>query len=207
MLKTVPENLLIATRNPGKLAEVQELLSDLPVMLISLADFPQAAEVAETGATFAENAAIKASAYALHTGAWTLSDDSGLEVDGLGGAPGILSARYAGEGARDAERVALLLSELARTPDPQRSARFVCAIAIADPRGSIINLSTGVCEGRIAHAPRGKHGFGYDPVFIPHGYEQTFGELNSEIKQLISHRARALANTRAFLLKLFRPNG
>lgn len=207
MHNTTPEELLIATRNPGKLIEVQELLSDLPAALVSLADFPQTAEVAETGATFAENAAIKASAYALQTGAWTLSDDSGLEVDALGGAPGVLSARYAGEGATDAERVELLLSELARTHDKQRSARFVCAVALADPLGKIINLSTGVCEGHITHGPLGEHGFGYDPVFMPNGYGQTFGELTSETKQLISHRARALENTRAFLLKLFRAIG
>jgi XTP/dITP diphosphohydrolase len=207
MVKTVPEELVLATRNSGKLAEVRELLADLPIALRSLADFPQSTEVSETGSTFAENGAIKASAYALQIGSWTLSDDSGLEVDALGGAPGILSARYAGEGASDADRIELLLKELARTGDEERRARFVCAVALADPPGNIINLSTGICEGRIAHAPRGANGFGYDPVFIPDGYEQTFGELTSEIKRLISHRARALANTRAFLLKLLDARG
>lgn len=206
MTENFPDELVIATRNPGKLLEVRELISDLPVTLKSLLDFPLTTEVEETGATFAENAALKASAYALQTGGWTLSDDSGLEVDALGGAPGIFSARYGGERATDAERVTLLLSELARTGDRERRARFVCAVALADASGRIINLSTGRCEGRIAHHPRGHHGFGYDPVFIPEGYEQTFGQLSSQIKQAFSHRARALEGTRAFLLKLFADN-
>lgn len=207
MTEKLPDELVIATRNPGKVIEVRELISDLPLRLRSLFDFPLATEVEETGATFAENAALKASAYAVQTGGWTLSDDSGLEVDALGGAPGIFSARYAGESASDRERVKLLLSELARTGDRERHARFVCAVALADPSGRIINLSTGRCEGRIAHSPRGLHGFGYDPVFIPEGYEQTFGELSSQVKQAFSHRARALEDTRAFLLKLFRADG
>lgn len=203
----LPKELLIATRNAGKLVEVRELLLDLPVSLKSLLDFPHTGEVEETGATFAENASIKATAYALQTGAWTLSDDSGLEVQALGGAPGLFSARYAGPSATDAERVKLLLSELARTGDPLRRARFACAVSISNPAGSIINVSTGVCEGRIAHQPRGTGGFGYDPVFIPEGFEQTFGELSPEVKKEISHRARALAGTRSFLLGLFGAGG
>lgn len=207
MTDTLPQELLIATRNRGKLIEVRELLSDLSLDLRSLLDFPPTTEVEETGATFADNASIKASAYALHTGSWTLSDDSGLEVDALGGAPGVYSARYAGEKATDAERIELLLSELARTGDAVRSARFVCAVSLADPTGRIINISTGTCEGRIAHHPKGYQGFGYDPVFIPEGFALTFGELSSEIKQTISHRARALYGTRSFLRKLFGAGG
>lgn len=203
----LPKELVIATRNPGKLIEVRELLSDLPLALKSLPDFPQTTEVEETGATFADNASIKATAYALQTGAWALSDDSGLEVVALGGAPGIYSARYAGEGASDAERIELLLSELALTGDTDRRGRFICAVSLSDPTGRIINVSTGACEGRITHRPRGEQGFGYDPIFMPEGYEQTFGELTSEVKQFISHRARALSNTRAFLLKLFDAGG
>ncbi len=203
MNEKLPQELVIATRNPGKLIEVRELLSDLPIKLRSLLDFPQTTEVEETGATFDENAAIKASAYAQQTGAWTLSDDSGLEVDALDGAPGIFSARYAGRRASDAERIELLLWELARTGDEERRARFVAAIALADPEGRIIKISTGRVEGHIAPSPRGENGFGYDPVFVPEGYKQTFGELTSETKQFISHRSRALADMRAFLLKLF----
>jgi XTP/dITP diphosphohydrolase len=203
MTEKPAKELLIATRNQGKLVEVREILCDLPLRLRSLLDFPLTGEVAETGATCAENASIKAREYALQTGVWALSDDSGLEVEALGGAPGVFSARYAGENASDAERVELLLSDLARTGDPLRRARFVCAISLADPSGRILNLSEGVCEGRITDHPRGSQGFGYDPVFIPEGYEQTFGELSSEIKQRMSHRARALNRTRAFLLEFF----
>ena len=207
MHETFTSELLIATRNDGKLDEVRLILHDLHnLSLRSLHDFPESTEVEETGATFAENAALKASAYALQTGKWTLSDDSGLEVDALGGAPGVFSARYAGEGATDAERIELLLSELGRTRDAERRARFVCAISIASPAGEIIDISTGICEGRIAHAPRGHQGFGYDPVFIPEGYEQTFGELTAEEKKALSHRARALSATRALLLRLLGNN-
>lgn len=197
--------LVIATRNAGKLREVRSLVSDLPVQLLSLTEFPETTEVEETGQTFAENAALKASVYATQTRRWTLADDSGLEVDALGGAPGVLSARYAGAGATDAERNALLLTELGRASDAERRARFVCVIAIADAEGRIQHLSTGVCEGRIALEPVGANGFGYDPLFIPDGYEQTFGQLSPEIKRGISHRARALGGARAFLLERFGP--
>jgi XTP/dITP diphosphohydrolase len=195
--------LLIATRNAGKLREFRSLLSDLPIHLLSLKEFPLTTDVAETGATFAGNAALKARVYAGQTGRWTLADDSGLEVDALDGAPGIFSARYAGEGVLDAERNARLLAELASATDAARRARFVCCIAFADAEGNIINISTGICEGRIAYEARGAQGFGYDPLFIPDGYAQTFGELSDGIKQQIGHRARALANARAFLLEHF----
>lgn len=196
--------LLIATRNAGKLREFQSFLVDLPFRLCSLSEFPKTTEVDETGSTFAENAAIKANAYATQTQRWTLADDSGLEVDALGGKPGIFSARYAGDGASERERNELLLRELARTKDTLRRARFVCAIAVADAESRIVNVSTGICEGRIADGPRGLNGFGYDPLFIPEGHSQTFGELPHEIKQQLSHRARALASARRFLLAHFR---
>ena len=195
--------LLIATSNAGKVREALPLLDGLPLRWRSLAEFPAIAEVEETGATFAENAALKATAYAAQTGLWTLADDSGLEVDALGGAPGIFSARYGGEGASDAERIARLLDELSRTGDSERRARFVCVIAIADPDARLVNTSTGTCEGSIALAPRGEGGFGYDPVFIPDGYQESFGELPPELKQRISHRARALEAVRSFLLDYF----
>lgn len=200
----LPTEILIATRNTGKLREAQELLSDLPVRLRNLAEFPQTGEVEETGTTFSENASLKAQAYAVQTGLWTLADDSGLEVDALGGAPGIYSARYAGAGATDAERIARLLEELRRVDEQSRTARFVCAIAFADTKGNVINISLGTCEGRIAREPHGAGGFGYDPIFIPDGCEESFGQLSSEIKSQISHRARALQATRSFLLTHFR---
>ena len=191
--------LLVATRNPGKIRELESLLGTLPLRLKSLAEFPSVADVDETGATFTENAVLKATGYARQTRLWALADDSGLEVDALYGAPGVFSARYGGASRSDAERVQLLLDELSRTNDTQRRARFVCVIAVADADGQVAHEAHGVCEGRIAHAPLGTGGFGYDPVFIPDGYRQTFGELTVEIKQTISHRARAFADASSFL--------
>jgi XTP/dITP diphosphohydrolase len=192
--------LLIATGNAGKVREVLPHLDGLPLRARSLAEFSGVTEVEETGSTFAENAALKATAYAAQTGLWTLADDSGLEVDALGGDPGIFSARYGGTGASDGERITRLLTELSRTGDSERRARFVCVIAIADPDARLLNTSTGICEGSIALAQRGEGGFGYDPVFIPDGYQASFGELSPEIKRRISHRARALQAARSFLL-------
>ncbi|HKR02146.1 MAG TPA: XTP/dITP diphosphatase [Pyrinomonadaceae bacterium] len=200
MNKTSTSELLIATGNRGKVAEYQSLLATLPLQLRDLSEFPGAGEVEETGATFSENAILKARVYALRTGLWTLADDSGLEVEALGGAPGIYSARYGGAGATDARRVEKLLEALSGFDNGERRARFVCVIAIADPRGEIANVSTGRCEGLIAFSPRGSNGFGYDPVFIPDGFEQTFGELTRETKERISHRARALREASSFLL-------
>ena len=203
MPDTRSHDLLIGTHNRGKFREVCEILASTPFHFRSLNDYTFINEVEETGTTFAENAIIKAKAYSQATELWTLSDDSGLEVDALGGAPGVHSARYAGRDATDAERINLLLEKLATTGDEERRARFVCVIAIADRNANIVSLSTGKCEGRIGFTPKGHHGFGYDPVFIPDGYTQSFGELSSEIKQKISHRARALKQARAFLQSLF----
>lgn len=203
MTEESPHELLIATGNQGKIAELQLLLATLPLRLRSLSEFPGVAEVEETGTTFSDNAILKASAYAVQTGFWALADDSGLEVDALGGAPGVFSARYGGAGLTDGERLERLLEELSRCAPQERRARFISVIAIADPQGQIVNISTGKCEGRIAHAPRGTGGFGYDPVFVPDGYEQTFGELPPEIKQNISHRALALQGARSFLMNRF----
>lgn len=191
--------LLIATRNPGKIRELESLLGALPLRLRSLTEFPSIPEVDETGATFTENAVLKAVSYARQSALWTLADDSGLEVDALNGAPGVFSARYAGPEASDAQRVTLLLDELSRTNGQQRRARFVCVIAIADTDGQLAHVAQGSCDGHLAEAPRGTGGFGYDPIFIPDGYRQTFGELSVEIKQSISHRARALQAAGAFL--------
>lgn len=195
--------LLIATGNAGKIRELNGLLADLPLRLRRLSEFSQISEVEETGKTFTENALLKARLYSRQTNLWTLADDSGLEVDALGGAPGVLSARYAGPNATDEERNARLLSELARTNDEHRTARFICALALYDPTTGETETFNGSCEGRIARHPRGQHGFGYDPLFIPSGYEHTFGELSETVKQQISHRARALAALRHSLNRRF----
>jgi XTP/dITP diphosphohydrolase len=189
--------LLIATSNQGKLREIREILKASPFVLSSLRDHPPLEPVAETGDTFAENAALKATGYANMTKVLTLADDSGLEVDVLNGAPGIHSARYLGEGVDYETRNQSLLSRIEQATD--RRARFVCAIAIADAQGNLLNVSNGFCEGRIATAQRGSGGFGYDPIFIPDGFELTFAELSAETKDQISHRANALEKAREFL--------
>ena len=200
------QSLLVATRNKGKLRELWESLRDLPVDLQSLVDFPGVVDISETGVTFAENASLKATGYAAQIHLPTLADDSGLEVGALGGSPGVFSARYAGEGATDAQRIRKLLESLSEIPKAHRSARFVSAVAIASSEGQILSLSIGKCNGQIAFAPRGLAGFGYDPVFIPHGYDRTFAELPPAIKNQISHRAMALLDAREFLRTLTAPS-
>lgn len=185
------DEFLIGTKNLGKVKELETLLRNSPLRLRSLNDFPDAIEPEETGATFAENAALKARSYALQTGIWTLADDSGLEVEALNDAPGVYSARYAGENATDAERMEKLLKELDKMADENRKARFVCAMAISDKTGAIKFAAEGVCDGKIAFEAKGANGFGYDPIFVPDGFTETFGELSGGIKQQISHRARA----------------
>jgi XTP/dITP diphosphohydrolase len=202
----VKQSLLVATRNKGKLEELWELLRDLPVDLLSLADFPGVVDISETGVTFSENASLKATGYATQIHLTTLADDSGLEVEALGGSPGVFAARYAGEGATDAQRITKLLAALSEIPKTQRTARFVSVVAIASSEGQILNLSIGKCSGQIAFAPRGLEGFGYDPVFIPQGYERTFSELPPTIKNQISHRAKALLDAREFLRTLTAPS-
>ncbi len=191
--------LLLGTRNPGKVREIESILADSGWSFSSLQTFPDVETPAETGATYSENAILKARFYALATGMCALADDSGLEVEALAGAPGVFSARYAGENASDADRRALLLSELAKVPDVNRRARFVAVVAISDADGNVLNVSESICEGTIISSPRGDGGFGYDPLFVPDGYNQTFAELPEAIKNRISHRARALLNTRHFL--------
>jgi XTP/dITP diphosphohydrolase len=174
-------------------------LGDVGWSLRSLRDFDGVGVAEEHADTYSGNAILKAQFYARAVGLTALADDSGLEVEALGGAPGVLSARYAGEHASDADRRALLLSELAKVGSDNRRARFVCAIAVARANGEIVNLSEGICEGTITFAPRGSSGFGYDPLFLPDGYDQTFAELSDEIKNQISHRARALIKVRDYL--------
>lgn len=192
-------SLLLGTRNPGKIYEIKLIIGDLPLEFSSLNDFPAVAVAVEDAETYALNAIKKARFYARETGVPALADDSGLEVEALGGAPGVISHRYAGDHANDADRRKFLLSKLAETESDNRRARFVCAIAIATVAGEVINLSEGICEGTITFESRGESGFGYDPVFVPDGYDQTFGELSDEIKNRISHRARALLKVRDFL--------
>ncbi|HXG82417.1 MAG TPA: RdgB/HAM1 family non-canonical purine NTP pyrophosphatase [Pyrinomonadaceae bacterium] len=183
--------ILVATKNAGKVRELERLLTDLPLRLRNLNEFPGVGDAIESGATFAENAVLKAKSYARQTGLWSLADDSGLEVEALGGAPGVFSARYAGAEATDEENIEKLLDELNKISGGERRARFVCAMAICDGGGDVKYTSEAGCEGGISLTPRGSNGFGYDPVFIPDGFEQTFGELSNETKQKISHRARA----------------
>ena len=193
--------LLLGTRNPGKICEIKLILADLGLDFSSVQEFRDVAVAEENADNYAENAIAKAQFYARATGMRALADDSGLEVEALGRAPGVLSARYAGEDATDADRRNLLLSELAKTGSQNRRARFVCAIAVADTLGNTLHLSEGICEGTIAFAGRGDSGFGYDPLFVPDGYDQTFAELPDEVKNRISHRARALLNLRASWLR------
>ena len=188
--------LLLGTRNPGKVKEITTILEDSGWTFSSLQEFAAVGPAAEDGVTYAENAIAKARFYAAATGLLALADDSGLEVAALGGAPGVYSARYAGEGASDADRRALLLAELIRVDARDRRARFVASVAIAHPNGEVLNLSEGICEGTITFEPRGNSGFGYDPLFVPDGYHQTFAELSDEVKNRISHRARALMRLR-----------
>ena len=190
------KRLLLGTRNPGKVKEIMTILEDSGWTFSSLQEFDRVGPAAEDGVTYAENAIAKARFYAAATGVWALADDSGLEVAALGGAPGVYSARYAGEGASDADRRRLLLSELVKVDSGDRRARFVAAVAIASPDGEVLNLSEGICEGTIMFEPRGTSGFGYDPLFVPNGYNQTFAELPDELKNRISHRARALMRLR-----------
>jgi XTP/dITP diphosphohydrolase len=188
--------LLLGTRNPGKVKEITTILEDSGWTFSSLQEFAAVGPAAEDGVTYAENAIAKARFYAAATGLLALADDSGLEVAALGGAPGVYSARYAGEGASDADRRELLLAELSRVDARDRRARFVASVAIAHPNGEVLNLSEGICEGTITFEPRGTSGFGYDPLFVPDGYYQTFAELSDEVKNRISHRARALMRLR-----------
>ena len=182
--------LLIATHNAGKLRELAELLGGIPYQLVSLSDVGIVEDVEETGQTFEENATLKAETYRDLSGLPTLADDSGLEVDALDGEPGVRSARYAGEDATDADRVALLLRNLADAPSEERAARFRCVIAVA-ARGQRTRLYDGACEGLIVNEPRGDNGFGYDPVFLVSGEGLTMAELSSERKNAVSHRAVA----------------
>ncbi len=199
-------DLLIATRNRKKKAELQEILADWEVNLVSLDELEGMPEVDEDGTTFAANALKKARTIAEISGLTTLADDSGLMVDALSGAPGIFSARFAGPGCSDADNNDKLLSLLHEVPEAERTARFVCVIAVAIPGGEAETVE-GICEGRIIAGPRGQKGFGYDPLFIPAGFTSTFAELGEETKNQISHRGRALQAAKPLLQRLLNTEG
>jgi XTP/dITP diphosphohydrolase len=186
--------LLVATTNPGKFAEVQAFLNTLPLRVISLRSLANPPEVLEDGKTFEENALKKARTFAEYSGLLTLADDSGLEVDALNGAPGIYSSRYAGEDCDDERNNQMLLDEMAGLPQEQRTARFVCALALCAPRSHGMKdwVERQTCEGRIACRLKGVHGFGYDPLFFYPPVGKTFGEIEREVKATVSHRGRAL---------------
>lgn len=201
-----PLTLVMATRNPGKVREMADLLRDLEVRLLSLADFPELPEIPEAGATFAENASAKAREVARRTGLPALADDSGLEVEALGGRPGVYSARYAqdrtgGRTPTDEDNWRKLLMELQDIPGEHRRARFVCEIALAWPDGRL-HTTRGELEGLIALEPKGTQGFGYDPVFWVPAYQATAAELDLAVKNRISHRAQALGKLKKFLASL-----
>jgi len=191
--------LLVATSNTGKLREYRSLLDGLPFKLISLKELAIEASIEETGASLEENARTKATAASRLSGLLALADDSGLEVDALGGEPGVRSARYAGENADDEERVRYLLSKLADVPWEKRQARFRCVIAIAELDGRT-EIVDGTCHGYIAFEPKGTDGFGYDPIFYLPSLDKTLAELPPHIKDLHSHRGQAAQRARSLLL-------
>ena len=184
--------IIVGTHNRKKGTELLELLAPLGIGVQTLADVPVALEIDETGQTFAENAALKATVQAGHLKRWVLGDDSGIVVDALDGEPGVHSARYAGPQATDAENCARLLSELGNLEPARRTARFVCHLVLADPTGAIRAESIGTCEGRIIDHEAGANGFGYDPLFEIVEYHRTFGQLGPAAKSCLSHRARAI---------------
>lgn len=196
--------IVLGSRNLKKSGEIKDLLAPHGIDVISVAEVADLAEVVEDGASFAENAAKKAREPALELSRWVLAEDSGLMVDALEGRPGIYSARYAGENASDQENNDKLLMELADVPPAQRSAGYVCSIALSDPEGQVRLTAEASCRGRIIDSPRGTNGFGYDPLFMVPEYHRTFGELDAVVKQRLSHRARAFARFIPQLVALFR---
>lgn len=191
------KRLVFATKNPGKLKEVAEILADMPYEVVSLAAYPDAPDVDETGSTFVENAILKAREYARFTGEMTVADDSGLEIDALDGAPGVRSSRFA---PTDPERIAKVLALMKDVPDEKRTARFRCAIAVAWP-GKRVETCEAKVEGTIAHEPRGDKGFGYDPIFQVTELGRRMAELESGEKNAVSHRGRALRSAKKLLLE------
>lgn len=184
--------LVIGTHNQKKGEELAAMLAPYGLRVATLAEFPTAIEVVEDGDTFAANARLKATQQAIHLGQWVLTDDSGIEVDALDGAPGIYSARFAGAEANDQANNDLLLKKLAGLSYERRGARYYCHVSLADPEGTIRAESSGICRGVIRTEPSGANGFGYDPLFEIRELHRTFGELGPHVKQMLSHRSRAM---------------
>jgi XTP/dITP diphosphohydrolase len=204
-MASVPPLLLVATRNPGKVKEIRDILCDVPVRLVSLIDYPAVPDIREDGATLRDNAFLKARGAFTATGLPSLSDDSGLEVDALGGQPGVRSARFAGEDVTYEENNVKLLEMLRDTPDERRTARFVCVCAFVDGRTE--HVERGECAGRIAQSSIGGGGFGYDPLFVPEGGSESFAMLSAADKNDISHRGRAFQKMKVFLAAHFTARG
>ncbi len=195
--------LVLATRNDDKIREIAAIYARLNLDLRTLRDWPEIGELPEHGETYADNARSKAAAVAAATGFLSLADDSGIEIDALGGRPGAHSRRFLGEEATDEDRNARVLALLKDVSDAGRTARYRAAVAVARPGGEV-RVFEGTCEGRIARAPRGRHGFGYDPIFLVPEEGRTMAELSPEVKNLISHRARAHRAAEPYLAALLR---
>ena len=197
-MATEKTEMILGTRNHGKIAEFRSLFKGMQIKLLSFYDFPDVPPVVEDGKTFQDNAAKKAKVIAKATGRTAVSDDSGLEVDFLNAVPGVYSARFAGERATDRDNARKVLKMLDGVAWEERSARFVCVICAATPKGKIVSAE-GTCTGTISFEMRGSHGFGYDPIFIPDGYQMTMAEIEPELKNRISHRADAMKKFRKVL--------
>ncbi len=191
-------DIVLATRNKKKIEEMSRILGGMGINILTMDDFPSCPEVEEDMDTFEGNAVKKALAITKCTNKIAVADDSGLEVYALRGAPGVMSARYAGENADDVANIEKLLSEMNDIPDEQRGARFVCCIALAYPNGKVETF-LGFAEGRIGREPRGRMGFGYDPVFYPTGYNETFAEMLPEEKDALSHRGKAIERFKEYI--------
>ena len=199
--------LVLGTRNRKKLGELIELLALPTLQLKSLADSPSAVEVEESGDSFAANARLKATVQAKHLGQWVLGEDSGLCVDALGGAPGVYSARFSGEGATDEKNNHLLLEKLRDVPLEKRTAHYICYAVLSDPAGTVRGESEGICRGRILFERSGSGGFGYDPLFEIIECHQTFGQLSPAVKKVLSHRSRAMRQLIPQIQTLIREGG
>ena len=195
--------IIVATNNLGKIREIREICNTIPVSFIAIKDlWHDPVDIPETGSTFEENAQMKAEWVFSQKNAWTLADDSGLEVDALKGEPGVFSSRYAGEGQDDRKNIEKVLKKLDSIPSEKRTARFRCVMVLKGPDFTD-KVVSGICEGKISLIPRGNEGFGYDPVFIPEGYNKTFAEMELSQKNGISHRSRALQALKEELNELF----
>ena len=196
------KELVVASRNKGKVREIKELLANLPFKVTSLLDYPYIPEIIEDGKTYRANALKKACSVARATGKMTMSDDSGIEVKALGNAPGIYSSRFAGEGASEKARNKKLFAMLKGIPMHKRQARYRCVIALVNAKGQELGIVQGTCSGYITTREQGRNGFGFDPLFLLKHYNKTFGQLPPELKAKISHRARALKKFRLLLSKV-----